>query len=226
MQIGLDVLASSAFVETTVAKENQLQIILIDRSRFLRDCLTYCLNAAGFQAICFDNGEDVPIERVIPFSIVILHSDEPMDRLSAEIDALSGKFDNLPLLILSSKDDLERIVTLIQRGIRGYIPFSSSIADVLGAIRLVQSGSTYFPATSILSSKILQRKSEVSWEGKLTPKETAIISRVSQGKPNKVIAYELCMCESTVKVHIRNMMRKMKVRNRTELVYKMNGQNS
>ena len=42
------------------------------------------------------------------------------------------------------------------------------------------------------------------------------------GKPNKIIAYELNMQESTVKVHVRNVMRKLKARNRTEVVYKLN----
>ena len=40
-----------------------------------------------------------------------------------------------------------------------------------------------------------------------------------RGKPNKIIAYELNMCESTVKVHIRNIMKRLKAKNRTEAAY-------
>ena len=45
----------------------------------------------------------------------------------------------------------------------------------------------------------------------------AVIRALQQGKSNKVIAYELNMCESTVKVHVRNLMKKMKAKNRTDL---------
>jgi hypothetical protein len=41
-----------------------------------------------------------------------------------------------------------------------------------------------------------------------------------EGKANKIIAYELNMCESTVKVHVRNIMKKLKARNRTEVAFK------
>ena len=43
-----------------------------------------------------------------------------------------------------------------------------------------------------------------------------------RGKANKTIAYELNMCESTVKVHIRTIMRKLEARNRTEAAFKLN----
>ncbi len=42
------------------------------------------------------------------------------------------------------------------------------------------------------------------------------------GKANKIIAYELALRESTVKVHIRNIMKKLKVHNRTEVIFKLN----
>jgi DNA-binding NarL/FixJ family response regulator len=43
---------------------------------------------------------------------------------------------------------------------------------------------------------------------------------LQQGKANKIIAYELGMSESTVKVHVRNIMRKMGATNRTQVAYK------
>jgi DNA-binding NarL/FixJ family response regulator len=45
-----------------------------------------------------------------------------------------------------------------------------------------------------------------------------VLQLLRQGKQNKTIAYELDMCESTVKVHIRLIMRKLNARNRTQVV--------
>ena len=56
--------------------------------------------------------------------------------------------------------------------------------------------------------------------GGVTAREVAVIRALQQGKSNKVIAYELNMCESTVKVHVRNLMKKMKAKNRTDLAIK------
>jgi DNA-binding NarL/FixJ family response regulator len=43
------------------------------------------------------------------------------------------------------------------------------------------------------------------------------------GKANKIIAYEMELCESTVKVHIRNIMKKLHASNRTEVAFKLRG---
>ena len=45
-----------------------------------------------------------------------------------------------------------------------------------------------------------------------------MLQRLWQGKQNKTIAYDLDMCESTVKVHIRHIMKKLNARNRTQVV--------
>ena len=51
-----------------------------------------------------------------------------------------------------------------------------------------------------------------------SPRQIQVLERLQQGKQNKIIAYELGMCESTVKVHIRHIMRKLNARNRTQVV--------
>ena len=52
-------------------------------------------------------------------------------------------------------------------------------------------------------------------KGSLTARELEVLQLLKQGKPNKLIAYELHLSESTVKVHIRNTMRKIGSTNRT-----------
>jgi DNA-binding NarL/FixJ family response regulator len=54
-----------------------------------------------------------------------------------------------------------------------------------------------------------------------TAREADVVEALRQGKANKIIAYELNLCESTVKVHIRSIMRKLKATNRTEVAYKL-----
>jgi DNA-binding NarL/FixJ family response regulator len=51
----------------------------------------------------------------------------------------------------------------------------------------------------------------------LTQRERKVVQAIQRGKSNKIIAYELNMCESTVKVHVRNVMKKWKAKNRTDV---------
>lgn len=53
----------------------------------------------------------------------------------------------------------------------------------------------------------------------LTPRQLAVLKCLREGKANKVIAYELDMCESTVKVHVRNILKRLGATNRTQAVY-------
>jgi DNA-binding NarL/FixJ family response regulator len=59
-----------------------------------------------------------------------------------------------------------------------------------------------------------------------SPRQLQVLELLQQGKQNKIIAYELGMCESTVKVHIRHIMRKLNARNRTQVVLLTNSRNN
>jgi len=54
----------------------------------------------------------------------------------------------------------------------------------------------------------------------LTKRQAAVAEEIRQGRANKQIAYALSIGENTVKVHVRNIMRKLNARNRTELAVK------
>ena len=56
----------------------------------------------------------------------------------------------------------------------------------------------------------------------LTGRELSVVQAIQQGKSNKIIAHELNMGLSTVKVHLRNVMRKMNAKNRTDVAMKLN----
>lgn len=54
---------------------------------------------------------------------------------------------------------------------------------------------------------------------RITPKQQEVLNLLIVGRPNKIIAYQLGIKESTVKVHIKNLMAGFKAGNRTELAY-------
>ena len=91
----------------------------------------------------------------------------------------------------------------------------------INAIRLVLAGGAFVPAAALISSRDEVERSAPGTGAKriFTERQTAVIEAIRLGKPNKIIAYELSMCESTVKVHIRAIMKKLKASNRTQVAY-------
>ena len=86
-------------------------------------------------------------------------------------------------------------------------------------MRFVLAGGTYVPPDCLLATDPLglPASTTLSRLHILTSRELSVVRAIQQGKSNKVIAYELNMCESTVKVHMRRIMKKLKAKNRTEV---------
>ena len=125
------------------------------------------------------------------------------------------------------------MIQALDCGARGYIPACLGIEAMLTAVRLSVEGALFMTPASVLAmrSTLDSQKEPGAAEtgdlagvvdGQFTSRQAAVADHLRRGKPNKLIAYELNMCESTVKVHIRNIMKKLRVTNRTEASYKLN----
>ena len=90
------------------------------------------------------------------------------------------------------------------------------------AVRFVLAGGTYMPLDCLLvrGGPGDAPSQPAPTSGLVTARELAVVRAIQQGKSNKVIAYELNMCESTVKVHLRNIMKKLNAKNRTDVAIK------
>jgi DNA-binding NarL/FixJ family response regulator len=134
---------------------------------------------------------------------------------------------SIPAVVFCESEDPERVVDLLARGIRGCISTSLSMDVIVQALRLVRAGGQFVPANCLIAAQRAAAKQHVSNESGdgaelFTTRQIAVIEALRKGKANKAIAYELNMCESTVKVHVRNIMKKLKARNRTEVAYLAN----
>jgi len=141
-----------------------------------------------------------------------------------DIEQLKSEFAAIPLIIVADNEDLAQIMKALENGVCGYIPTTVGISVAVGAIELALAGGVFVPASSILSMRELIAPSSQGarpMPGVFTARQSEVGAALRCGKANKIIAYELNMCESTVKVHVRNIMKKLKATNRTEAAYKM-----
>lgn len=131
------------------------------------------------------------------------------------------------LIVLSDREDVEEARAAFRSGARGFIPTCLDPRLVIAAIRLVAAGGEFIPATMLLRS---HRKREALCDCGPPPeqlkdealhqwpaRQLAVLRLVGEGKPNKHIAMALKMEESTVKVHVRYIMRKLGATNRTQV---------
>ena len=155
-------------------------------------------------------------------AIVIVSWMEASNEVNTNVlNALSELVPNVPVVVLAQKNDVDLARTAIRHGAKGYIPCTLGFDITVEAVRFVLAGGTYVPMDCVLATGPSLLASPVPRpSGGVTAREAAVIRALQQGKSNKVIAYELNMCESTVKVHVRNLMKKMKAKNRTDLAMK------
>jgi DNA-binding NarL/FixJ family response regulator len=144
------------------------------------------------------------------------------DEVRDELIAIREAAPETPLVIMSDLEDAAEVRRAMEYGARGYLPAHLPLSQVMAAIRFIGDGGTYIPQCVLTS--IAQEPSSacvVDGDGvpvSFSPRQLQVLALLKEGRQNKIIAYELGMCESTVKVHIRILMKKLKARNRTQIV--------
>jgi DNA-binding NarL/FixJ family response regulator len=144
------------------------------------------------------------------------------------IESVHALLPDTPLVIIADDDNADEIILAFRVGARAYIPTSMEPAIALTALTFVLSGGSYFPPKALLSATAPSAESETSGslsEGdektepqakSLTMRQQEVIGLLREGMPNKLIARHLRMTEATVKVHVRQIMRKLGATNRTQ----------
>jgi DNA-binding NarL/FixJ family response regulator len=207
-------------------------LLLLDSRALQRECLIECLITHGLEleTVPCSTIHDVrtykpsgSLPSVILFCLGSRKTTDPS--VANELTALVEEFRPIPVLVLAESEELVHVVKALECGAKGYIPESTRISVCAEAINLAIAGGVYVPATSLLSMrKAITHGSEAEpapMSGMFTQRQQEVIMALRRGKANKIIAYELNLRESTVKVHIRNIMKKLKATNRTEVAYKL-----
>ncbi|MBS0525344.1 MAG: response regulator transcription factor [Proteobacteria bacterium] len=149
-----------------------------------------------------------------------------------------------PLVILSDNNSREEILSALSIGAQGFLYTGTNARLALQALSFILQGGSFFPAAiqsgrrhpihlnGAADSISLPAAKHVLEEGNanvqhaagadsktinLTTRQKSVLERLSRGEANKAIARKLGIREATVKVHVRQIMRKLGVANRTQV---------
>jgi DNA-binding NarL/FixJ family response regulator len=201
------------------------QFIAVMESRgFLRECIRRSMQSAFSLPIvtCSSLSElELGLKDASAAIVIVSWMEVGNEANTNVLNALSELVPNVPVIVLAQKNDIDLARTAIRHGAKGYIPCTLGFDITVEAVRFVLAGGTYVPMDCVLATGPgVEASPAFPPSGRVTVRELAVIRALQQGKPNKIIAYELNMCETTVKVHVRNLMKKMKAKNRTDLAIK------
>jgi DNA-binding NarL/FixJ family response regulator len=134
----------------------------------------------------------------------------------ADIDLLTAAFPRAPILVAAECDDPERAHAILRAGAKGFLPMSHSLKLLVGALERVRAGGSYIPLALSEASAKAPEQTPVGPLGVLTRRQRDVLALISVGKSNKLIADALNMSESTVKAHVKQIIRRLNVANRTQ----------
>ncbi len=222
--------ALSELGEVKVIGEDRC-LLIIDGRTLERECLATTLtqNGLGMKACAVGSVAEWrrkkdATQRVKAVLLNITGRASSDGALYEEIASIATELAPAPVVILADGDDLNQTLRAIEHGARGFIPTSVGIEVCVEAIGLAVAGGTFIVAGKAFTSSApvdnAPRQKELS--RMFTLRQAEVVQALRKGKANKIIAYELNLRESTVKVHIRNIMKKLKATNRTEVAYKLN----
>jgi DNA-binding NarL/FixJ family response regulator len=125
---------------------------------------------------------------------------------------IRNKFPTARILMLTTYDGDEDIHKALQAGAQGYVLKNSTAEALIPALRAVAAGQQWIPKD--IASRLVSRK---SFE-ELTPRELQVLHQLAKGLANKGIADTLNISEHTVKDHLKSILGKLRVADRTEAV--------
>jgi DNA-binding NarL/FixJ family response regulator len=216
-----------------LAHPDAVSVVVIDRRPLISQCFLSSLRSAepnlGFQSfpsiaawqasaaahsvgavlLCLPGGHTPEKER---------------EQITQDFNELRAWNPDVGVAVMSDCESPEQIAQVLKLGVRGYITTSDSLEVAVQALQLVRAGGAYMPFAcmmNVLAGMKITTEENLS-DLALSPRQLSVARALRKGTPNKIIAYELNMCEATVKVHVRDIMKKLKAKNRTEIAYLTN----
>jgi DNA-binding NarL/FixJ family response regulator len=165
--------------------------------------------------------------------VTALQSDRTMDLILLDLTMpavqgfsgliyLRSQYPDLPVVVVSAREEPGVIRRCINFGASGFIPKSLEPAAMADALAQVLNGEIWYPEDTAADEENDELSDLAERMSSLTPQQMRVLMMLGQGLLNKQIAYELSVSEATVKAHVSAILQKLNVDSRTQAVIAAN----
>ncbi len=201
-------------------------LVVDDHTLFRRGIAAVLANQENLEVVgeALDGLEAIEKTKEIVPDVVLMDLNMPRCSGLEAIQALQTAVPRVNVLVLTVSDKEADLFAAMKFGARGYILKNTEPDELIHAIfHIAQGGVIVSPlmATKLLTefkdlSAGVERESVPRTDADLSPREGEVLQLVAQGAPNKKIAESLFISENTVKTHLRNIMEKLHLVNRSQ----------
>lgn len=198
-------------------------VYLVGGSRLFRQGLKVYLDGTPFEAVReIEHAAEAKsrTEGEVPPALILFALSHGQRDFDADIAALRQAFSGMPVVVIAESLSLEDMTQCLAVGVRGYLLSDISTDALSYSLQLVLLGEMVFPtqmANFWTQMPARWRASDPhAIAEKLSNRESEILHCLVDGSSNKAIARRLEITESTVKVHMKSLLRKINAANRTQ----------
>ncbi len=200
---------------------NSIRILIAEDHPIVREGLrTLISSEAGMEIVgeSVDGVEAVRQARALQPDVVLMDLVMPRQDGLTAIAEIKKENPDIRILVLTSFAEEDKVFPAIKAGALGYLLKDSSPQQLLEAIRAVYRGEpSLHPNIALKLVRELSQPSNLPPTTKpLTEREVAVLKLLAQGLTNQEIAAKLVISEWTVRTHIRNILGKLHLANRTQ----------
>ena len=202
----------------------KLKILVVDDQPLLRHAVMDVLGLQENVVVVGEAGngaEAIEKARELSPDVIIMDLEMPIMNGLKATTALQAEFPRINILIFTASDMQSDLFSAMRAGARGYILKNAATAEILRAISHIAEGGVIVSpdmATKLLEE--LPQKAEAPDEASvleaLSKREAEVLRVLADGASNKEIASALFISENTVKTHMRNIMDKLHLANRSQ----------
>ena len=201
-------------------------LVVDDHALFRRGITAVLANRENLEVVgeASDGLEAIEKAEAIVPDIIVMDLNMPHCSGLEATQALQAKMPQVNILVLTVSDNEADLFAAVKFGAKGYILKNTDPEELVQAILHIAQGGVI--VSPIMATKLLTEFQGLEAEGKreaiqktesnLSPREGEVLQLVAQGATNKQIADSLFISENTVKTHLRNIMEKLHLANRSQ----------
>jgi DNA-binding NarL/FixJ family response regulator len=204
-----------------VEGEDRVRVMVVDDHPVWRDGVRADLEASGrveVVAEAADGGDAIEVAREAMPELVLMDLNLPTVPGVEAIRRIVEESPHVRVLVLSASGEEADVLEAVKVGASGYLLKSSTAAELVDAVVRVRAGEpTFSPSLAALVLGEFRRMSGTTEPG-LTARESEVLKLVAKGYSYREIADQLVISVKTVQNHVQNILTKLQLSKRYELM--------